>query len=1064
MRKFALLLTCFLLLGVHVVFAQSRTITGKVTDVDDGSTLPGVSVVVKGTSIGTVTDIDGKFSLNVPKEAKVLRLSFVGFSTKEIDISSTSTLSVTLEKETFSVDEVVVTAMGIKKEAKALGYAVQELKSDELNGAGDPNLSTALQGKIAGVDIKVSSGMPGASSQFIIRGARSFTGDNTPLYVIDGMPVESSAPYTTGDGVTGSDIANRGVDINPSDIESINILKGQAAAALYGTRASNGVVIITTKSGKGGPKNKTMVTLTQNTSFDLISRKPDFQTTYAQGAAGLFVGKTSLAWGPKISDLANDAGYGGNTSNKYTAIDGKQAGKYYVPQLASAGLDPWATPQAYDNWDDYFKTGVTSTTAINVSKSTDEGSFSVGLGYNNQDGIALNTGMKRWNAKATAEQKLSKNFTSGFSANYSNLSLDKLSVGNESSLQGIYMAPPNYNLKGIPYHEPGNEYAQIYYRSLTYNNPYWIANNNSFTELTNRFFGNGNVEFKADLNSRMKVSVKYQLGMDTYTSHYQNIFGYGNGGGAGSIDNFGITLATVNSLVTATYDWKIVENLNFNFLVGNEFIHSNTKTYEEYGEDFNFGGWNHIENATTVTAYEEQSQDRTVGFFYNASLDYKGMIFFNTTGRNDIVSSMPRGNRSFFYPSVSLGFVASEIESLKELDWLSFAKLRGSYAEVGDPGNYYANYYKTPTYGGSWWDGYPIQYPVGGVSAYIPYYTQYDPNLKPQNTQSYELGVEMKFFKNRLGIDYTYSKQNVKDQIFTVPLAASTGASYLVMNAGSMSTTSHEVMLYIVPIQTKHFTWDASVNYSKIDNQCEKLAEGVESIFLGGFTTPQLRAAAGYSYPVIYGSMYARDDQGRILVNEDPGDADYGMPMTGEDGIIASVSPDFILGGSTNFTYKNLSLGAVIEWKSGGHMYNATNGMMDYYGVSKNTEDRESTFVFKGYKADGTPNDIVRGGSNDPTAYQTLYCNSLGNIDEAYVYGNSFVKLRELSLKYVVPKKLLPKINLSITAFTRNILLWTELDNVDPECSLGNDNMQGGFERFSLPQTTSYGFGIELKF
>jgi TonB-linked SusC/RagA family outer membrane protein len=1064
MRKFALLLTCLLLFGVHVVFAQSRTITGKVTDSDDGNSLPGVSVVVKGTSIGTVTDIDGKFSLNITKDSKTLRFTFIGYEAKEIEIGSTSSVSVSLSKTTFSVDEVVVTAMGIKKEAKALGYAVQELKSDNLNKAGDPNLSTALQGKIAGVDIKVSSGMPGASSQFVIRGARSFTGDNTPLYVIDGMPVESTAPYSTGDGVTGSDIANRGIDINPNDIESLNVLKGQAAAALYGTRASNGVVIITTKSGKGGPKDKTVVTLSQNTSFDVVSRKPDFQTTYAQGTAGNFVSKTSLAWGPKIKNLANDAGYGGSVDNKYTAAYGKHDGKYYVPQLAQAGLDPWATPTTYDNWNDYFKTGVTSTTAINISKASDEGSYSVGLGYNNQDGIALKTGMQRWNAKATAERKLNKNFTTGFSTNFSNLGLDKLSVANESALQGVYMAPPNYNMKGIPTHLPGDPYTQIYYRSLTFNNPYWVADNNSFTEKTNRFFGNTFMEFKADLNSTMKLTLKYQLGLDNFTSHYQDIFGYGSIGSAGKIDNYGATVTAVNSLATAAYDWKIIEDLDFNLLIGNEFNNSNSISYDEFGQNFNYGGYNNIQNVGTTDASRSISKSRTVGVFYNLSLDYKSMIFFNTTGRNDIVSTMPHGNRTFFYPSVSLGFVVSELAALKESDWLSFAKVRGSYAEVGAPGTYYENYYVKPTYSGSWWSGNPIQYPLGGVSAYIPNNVQYDPNLKPQNTKSYEVGVELKLFKNRVGIDYTYSNQNVEDQIFTVPLAASTGVSYLVMNAGNMQTTSHEIMLNLVPIQTKKFTWDISVNYSKLHNECIKLAEGVESIFLGGFTTPQLRAAAGYTYPVIYGSTFARDSKGRILVNEDPTDADYGMPLSGADGVMASVSPDFILGGSTNFTFKNVTLGAVVEWKSGGHMYNATNGMMDYYGVSKVTEDRESTFIIKGYKADGTPNDIVRGGPNDKGAYQELYCNVLGNIDEAYVYGNSFVKLRELSLKFAFPKKLLPKVNLSISAFARNLLLWTELDNVDPECSLGNDNMQGGFERFSLPQTSSYGFGIELKF
>ena len=1064
MRKIALLLVCIAICSMQVVFAQSRTITGRVSDADDGSTLPGVSVVVKGTSIGTVTDIEGKFSLNIPQDAQALVLSFVGMEPLEAAVTAVSNYELKMQKTTLSVDEVVVTAMGIRKEAKALGYAVQEINSDELNRVGTPNLSQALQGKIAGVDIKVSSGMPGASSQFVIRGARSFTGNNTPLYVIDGMPVESTAPFSTGNSVTGSDVANRAIDINPNDIESINVLKGQAAAALYGMKASNGVVIITTKSGKGGAEGKTLVSISQNTSFDRVSRTPDYQQTYAQGTGGSYSPRSSMSWGPMISELPNDPNYGGNTENDYTAEFGMQEGKYYVPQLADAGLDPWATPGVYNNWNDYFQTGVNSNTSINVSKASKEGSYSVGIGYTDQTGIALNTGMKRWNAKATAERKLNDNFRSGFSANYTNLGIDKLTGANDGSLAGVLSAPASYNLKGTPANKPGDPYSQIYYPSLTFDNPYWVKENNTFTEATDRFFGSAFVDYTAKLTESMNLVLKYQLGADAYTSHYQDIFGFGSKGGAGTINNYGATQTTVNSLVTAVYDWSISDDFSFNLLAGNEFNHQNLKTYDQSGEKFNFGGWNHITNVATVTANESKYQERTIGLFYSASIDYKSMLFLSTTGRNDIASTMPRGNRSFFYPSVSLSFVATELEGLKDLSWLNFAKVRGSYAEVGQAGNYYENYYTTPSYEGSWWTGNPVAYPINGVSSYIPNSVQYDPNLRPQNTRSYEIGLNMKFFDNRVGIDYTYSNQMSEGQIFTVPLAGSTGANSLVMNAGSMKTDAHELVLLLVPIKTKDFTWDFNVNYTQSVNECTELAEGVESIFLGGFVTPQVRAGVGYTFPVIYGGMYARDEEGRILVNEDPNDAGYGMPMAGGDGIIGSAAPDFILGGSTNLTYKNISLGAVLEWKQGGEMYSGSNGLMDLYGVASRSNDRESTFVYQGYKADGTPNDIVRGGENDKGAYQTLYSDVIGNIDEAYIYGNSFVKLRELSLRFALPKKLIPGLDLSISAFARNILLWTELPNIDPESSQGNTNMMGSFERFSLPQTSSYGFGIDVKF
>ncbi|GET25709.1 TonB-dependent receptor domain-containing protein [Prolixibacter sp. NT017] len=613
---------------------------------------------------------------------------------------------------------------------------------------------------------------------------------------------------------------------------------------------------------------------------------------------------------------------------------------------------------------------------------------------------------------------------------------------------------------------PGDPYTQIYYRSMTFDNPYWIAKNNTFNEKTERFFGNGYVDFNADLASNMRLDVKYQLGTDSYTTHYQDIFGYGSKGKDGNMDNYGVTSATVNSLLTANYNWTINDDLDFTMLLGNEINQTNKKYYDETGTNFNFGGWNHIDNANIVTATESQNKDRTVGFFGSMSLSWKSMLFLNATGRRDIVSSMPRDNRSFFYPSVSLGFVASELSGLKNLSWLSFAKLRASYAEVGQAGSYMQNYYAKPGYyyGGGFWTNAPVQYPIGGINSYIPNNEQFDPNLKPQNTKSYEFGANLKFLHNRLGIDYTYSRQNVTDQIFPVPLAGSTGMVQLTMNGGKIHTISHEVILYMTPIKSRNFTWDMNVNFSKIHNVVDELAPGVESIFLGGFTTPQVRAGIGATYPVIYGSTFVRDDKGNIVVNDTPGASNYGMPEQGAPGVIGHVSPDFILSGSNTFTYKDFSLTASVEWKSGGQMYSGSNGLLDLYGMSKRTEDRTSTFVFKGVKPDGTPNDIVRGGPNDPKALQDLYTNVLSNIDEYYIHDNSFVKLREVSLKYSCPKPVYKTLKFNVSLYARNLLLWTALPNFDPESSQGNTNMGGSFERFSLPQTTSYGLGVNITF
>ena len=730
MRKLLLLflLFCGVLLSAA---AQQRTVTGTVvSSVEGDGPLPGVTVIVKGTTAGTIADVNGKFTIVVPEGATTLVISYIGMKTREIEIAGRSEINVVLEPEFLNLGEVVVTALGISREKKALGYSVQDVKNDVIARTGNTDLAGAMQGKLAGIDIKPSSGMPGASSQIVIRGARSFTGNNTPLYVVDGMPIVSTADIQSGaggdfslngDGVTGSDLSNRAVDIDPSDIESINILKGQAAAALYGIRASNGVIIITTKSGRNNAIGKPVISISHVSSFSKVSRTPDFQTTYAQGVYGSYVPTSSSSWGPKIVDLPDDPDFGGNANG--------HPGKFLVPQLETAQVaDPWVTPEVFNNWDDYFRTGYSSTTNANVSQATEGGNFALGITQTSQSGIALSTGMNRWNAKASAEGKLGKNFTAGFSSNFSKTDIDKIPTGNDAALAGVLGAPASYNLKDYPYYVPGDPYTQIYYRSVAgYDNPYWAAENYIFKEKTDRFFGNGYINYAAKLGSSMNLKVRYQLGMDSYTTHFQDIFEYGHNGNAGMIDNYGISSSIVNSLLTANYDWRINNGLVFSAMIGNEFNHGNYKTYSEHGEDLNFGGWAHIRNANIVTANESKSKDRTVGFFGSLSLDWRSILFLNATGRNDVVSTMPTDNRTFFYPSVSLSFLASELAAIKNSNWISFAKLRLSYAEVGQAGSYVKNYYTTPTYSGSWWSGSPILYPIDGVSSYIPNNIQYDP-------------------------------------------------------------------------------------------------------------------------------------------------------------------------------------------------------------------------------------------------------------------------------------------------------------------------------------------------
>lgn len=1054
-RRLMFLLAC-LFVGVSQITAQNIKVTGSVISGEDGLPIVGASVLVKGTSNGTITNVDGQFTLpSVPVSAKTLQVSFVGMKTAEVAIKPD--VRIILQSDAQNLDEVVVTAMGISRDKKALGYAVQDIKSDKLTQAGNSNLAGALQGKISGVDIKPSSGMPGASSQITIRGARSFSGDNTPLYIIDGMPVTSTPDINTdkqnNGSVSGTDFANRAVDIDPNDIESINILKGQAASALYGIRASNGVIIITTKSGKGLAKGKPQVSFSSNLSFDVVGRLPEFQKTYAQGTDGQYIYNVGTAWGPKISELPNDSEYGGNIDNTLTKASGMHPGQYYVPQRAAAGLDPWATPQAYNNAKKFFETGISWSNSLNVAQALESSSYSVSLGNTHQTGVIPKTGMDRYNVKATAETKLTKNWTAGFAGNYITTSIDKAATSGNGLLRTVYSAPPSYDLGGIPSHVNGDLYKQNSFRG-NFDNAYWGIDNNQFSEETNRFFGNTYANYKTDFGTENQtLNVKYMIGVDAYTTHYTDSYGYGSytGGGKGQIEDYGWTNATYNSLLTVNYDWRINQDWGLNAILGNEIIQSNRKKYYEYGTNYNFSGWNHINNATVQQAQYETWKNRTVGFFGNVSASYRNMLYLTVTGRQDYVSNMPRGNRSFFYPSISAGFILTELEALKN-DVVNYAKIRVSYAEVGQAGDFRENYYSVPVYGGGFYTLTPIIYPINGTNAYTPYYTIFDPKLKPQNTRSYELGADVNFFNNLVTLNYTYSRQNVKNQIFEVPLASSTGASKLLTNGGRIHTNTHEITLTFNPIRTKDINWDFGFNWTRMKNYVDELAPGVENIQLGGYVTPQVRASVGDEFPVIYGVGYKKDANGNRLVDE------KGLPIAGESEVIGRVSPDFVLGFNTTLSLWKFTLGAVFDWKQGGQMYSRTIGLSDYYGVSKRTENREGTIIFDGYKQDGTKNDIPITGAQA----QQVYYSRLNNISESSIYNNSFIKLRELSLSYQVLKK--SWMEVSVNAFARNLLIWSELPDLDPEASQGNNNMAGAFEDYSMPQTASYGFGFNIKF
>ena len=1056
MEKRLLMFLVGLFLSIGMAVAQTQ-VKGTVVSSEDGEPVVGASVMISGTKTGTITDAEGKFSLNATNGTKLV-VSYLGMRVKTVTASTSDDMKIKLDPDNKVLDEVVVTAMGITREKKALGYASQVLNAKDLKTAGTSSLANAMQGKLTGVDIRTSSGAPGASAQIVIRGARSFDGNNTPLYVVDGMPIASTPDWDTEKSVTGSDYASRTIDLNPDDIESINVLKGQAASALYGIRASNGVILITTKRGSK-ESTKPVITFTTDLSAQTLSRKFKRQDVYAQGTTlSKYNPNASMSWGPKIADLPNDATYGGNKNNAYTNGDlTSHAGMYYNPKYAAAGLSGWTTPQTYDNVGDFFKTGFTQNATFNISQRKNDVSYSFSLSDSYQKGIIPSTGMTRTGARGAVDWKVNEQWKTGFSANYSSVKITSAPGANSGIVNVVYSAPSEYNLKGTPYHKPGDPTSQVLFRATSFNNPYCWAANDEYSQHTNRMFGNAYAEFTPKLNwgDRYHLVFREQAGIDMYTTNNATIAEIGSAYNTkGEVENRGVQENIFNNLLTANFTakWGADREWDFGFVLGNEFNHEYRRKWDYDGSGLAFYGQPTIGNTSSMDVHKEyHRQERTVGTFGQLSLSWKDMLYLTMTGRNDKVSSMPRGNRSFFYPSVSLGWIFTELPALKENKTLSYGKLRLSYAQVGQAGLFYNNYMYVPVYGGGMYIYTPISYPLGGARGYAPYFVKFDEKLKPQNTSNWEAGLDLGLFKNLVKLEYTLSYQDVKDQIFDVPTAGTMGYQALRTNAGQMVTWSHELSLNATVLHHQDYGVDLGMNFTKVRNRVKKLAPGVESIMLGGFVTPQIRAQAGYNYPNIYGKAFKRTADGQLLLDAN------GLPQSTAANVnLGECAPDFTMGFNLHAHYKNLSLSATMDWQKGGCMYNGTLLTMNYFGVTKESLPyHEGTMVAEGINE-------ATGAKNTVVVSKQAYYQAYNDVTEAGIFETSYLKLRDITLAYQLPK--LGGVNLSVYAFARNVLLWAKMPNLDPESSQGNNNMGGYFERFSVPNTSSFGGGLKVTF
>jgi len=1081
-RVFSLLL--FLAMGLSALSAQALMVTGTVTSAEDGSPLPGVSVSIRGTTAGTITGVNGQYQLQLPASADALVFSFVGMLTREVEISGQGRINVVMEPDLLQIDEVVVTAMGIRKEKKALGYSVQEIDANRISGAKNTDLSKSLQGKIAGITVKQSSGMPGATSNVTIRGNVSLTGDNQPLYVVDGMPVASEKAFKEKVG-EGTNPSSRVVDLNPEDIESISVLKGATASALYGLRAANGVVVITTKSGKAAKMagKRTLVSVNSNFSVDQITRLPELQSTYAQGNGGQLGLYSSGSWGPRIDTLQN---YHSQLDNLYLAN----------PYETLDGSPPPNVPKVYDNQEDFFKKGYTLTNSVNISSSTDRANYSLGFGRTDQKGIIETTGMVRSSAKFNGNFNLGEKWTASLSANVAKVDIDKIPGGSNlaNPLFTVYFAPRTYDLTNTPYEDPANPFIQQHYR-VTMDNPYWALEHSSFNEVTDRFFGNANLVY----NPFDWLGVNYRIGLDKFITTGHEVISLGSGAGraypdlavvgfpaepgGGQVDDYTYQRQELNSNLSVRID-KDFGKIGIDAIFGNEFYDITTNQHYMTGTDITIGGFDHLSNTDTQVAVQQLTRQRVVGFYGTATADYASMIFLTLTGRNDIVSNMPAGHRSYFYPSASLGFVFSDLGFMQDQQVLPFGKIRASYSQMGQAGDLYATRTlftpkeKTESIGSGFLNN-EFTFPYMGNPAFTLQSVLLSSDLRPQNVTTWEVGADLRFYQNRVGIDYSYYYVNATDQIFSVPLAASTGFRSEYRNAGVLESRGHELVFSFVPLRRGGLEWEVMTNFAKNDNMVVELAPGVERIQTGyqNFSSVGAFAYAGHEYPVIFGSSYVRDDDGRIVVDSRETVAGepnpfYGMPLAGPEKILGNVNPDWDASLTNTLTFKGFSVSAQFYYSKGGVISSGLNRLLRNYGAAKETEDRETPVVLpntaKGYLDPGT-GDLILEGDNDIEILkgEDYWATVQWNITESAVFDKTMLRLKEVVVSYDMPQRWFANTFISSVSLYlngRNLALWTEYPNFDPESSTAEGNGIGAFEYVSLPNTRSYGGGIKVMF
>lgn len=1093
-----------LLICVQGLMAQTRIVSGTIKDTN-GDAIIGATVAVKGTTQGTVTDESGNFSLGVAGNATSIIVTYIGYKTQEIALGASNVINATLEEDVLGLDQVVVTAIGISSQKKSLGYSVQDVGGDALTKSGESNTLNALGGKVAGLQVISSSGAPGSSVYLELRGATSITGDNSPLLVVDGVPLNNSM-ISSGNPDFGSNNllnsvnnSNRGIDINPDDIESITVLKGPSATALYGINAANGAIIITTKKG-GNTSGGVHVTYSTNYSWEQVNKLPELQSTFVKGSLNnpsSYESGSSGSWGPSYDSVF----WNTNSPTKFDT-HGQLTSWANAHDSTGALIDGMIPFVPYDNVDQFFRTGNTFENNLALSGGNDNSTYRFSFSSLSQNGIVPLSDFTRYTAKLSGSANLSTKFSASGSVSYIKSGGQRVQQG--SNLSGLMLdllrTPISFdNSNGSS--DPTEDSAYIFsdgtqrnYRGGGgYDNPYWTINQNPFIDDVNRMYGFGQIDY--DATSWLKLT--YRLGTDFYTDHRNQFFAINSralpSGQVFTQDEF---YRHFNSdlLATATHDFS--EDLTGNLTVGTNMYAQTTRSSYTEGDNLNFASFNNFSVASDILTRQSSSQYRTAAAYLSGQLAYKSMLYLNLTARNEMSSTLPTGANSFLYPSASLAWVFSESLGMTDNKTFSYGKIRVSYAQVGKDASPYSlqSYYTQASSGDGWTGGiaFPMPHIVGAdvasANAYnIVGFTAGDvlgnPNLKPEKTNSTEFGTDLRFLNNRIGVDFTYYNSKSIDQILPVPIAGSTGYSFQVVNTGSIQNKGMEIMLNISPVKTDNFNWDLSLNWSHNHSEVLSLSNGVNELFMGGFEGSAIYAVVGQQFGSIYGSRWLRDENGNVVINDDANSSDYGRPIQDASvGVIGDINPDWIGGITNTLTYKGVALSFLIDIRQGGDIWNGTKGALTFFGRTAETENRGTTNTFEGvlghYDANGdlvhydSNLDEVAGAGGTNTVVTTLdqsWYKGLGSgfngPAEQFVEDGSYVRLRELSLSYSLKSDWLngtPFGSVDISFTGRNLWLSTKYSGVDPETSLTGSNNSQGMDYFNMPNTKSYGLSLKV--